>query len=230
MPKSRLAMSRILIVEDEEALSGAIKEWLEDEFYVVSVVENGLSAVEVLKTSSFELVILDLMLPELNGIEVCKQYRKGGGKAPILMLTAKSTMLAKEEGLDSGADDYLTKPCNLRELSARVRALLRRPLSDPVVVLEAGDVRLDTNSRTVTKAGIPLKLLPKEFILLEVLLKHKGRVLSSESLVEHVWGTHSAITPETVRSHVKSLRKKVNNPTSGSLITTVHGMGYKIEA
>lgn len=223
-------MSRIFIVEDEEGLSGAIKEWLEEELYVVSVVADGLEAMEVLKTSDFELIILDLMLPGLSGIEVCKEYRKLGGKSPILMLTAKSTMLAKEEGLDSGADDYLTKPCNLRELSARVRALLRRPVSNPVIILEAGELKLDTNSRTASKAGNPLKLLPKEFILLEVLLKHKGQVMSTESLIEHVWGTDSAIAPETVRSHVKALRKKINDPTHGSIITTVHGMGYKIEA
>lgn len=224
-------MSRILIVEDEEGLSGAIKEWLEEEFYVVKVVADGLEAVELLKSSVFELIILDLMLPGLSGIEVCKQFRSLGGKTPILMLTAKSTMLAKEEGLDSGADDYLTKPCNLRELSARVRALLRRPLSSPIIILEAGDVKLDTNSRTVSKGGAPLKLLPKEFILLEVLLKHKGQTMSTESLIEHVWGTHSAITPETVRSHVKALRKKVDGKSSeGSVINTVHGMGYRIEA
>lgn len=224
-------MSRILIVEDEEGLSGAIKEWLEEEFYVVKVVADGLEAVELLKSSVFELIILDLMLPGLSGIEVCKQFRSLGGKTPILMLTAKSTMLAKEEGLDSGADDYLTKPCNLRELSARVRALLRRPLSSPIIILEAGDVKLDTNSRTVSKGGAPLKLLPKEFILLEVLLKHKGQTMSTESLIEHVWGTHSAITPETVRSHVKALRKKVDGKSSEvSVINTVHGMGYRIEA
>lgn len=223
-------MSRILVVEDEEGLSGAMKEWLEDEYYVVSVVADGLDALDLLNSASFELIVLDLMLPGLGGIEVCKQYRKAGGKAPILMLTAKSTMACKEEGLDSGADDYLTKPCNLRELSARVRALLRRPLSSPVIVLEAGDIQLDTNSRTVTKGGIPLKLLPKEFILLEVLLKHKGQVLSTEALIEHVWGTNSTIAPETVRSHLKALRKKVGGPAHDSIVTTVHGMGYKIEA
>lgn len=223
-------MSRILIVEDEEGLSGALKEWLEDEFYVVSIVSDGSSAVELLKTANFELIILDIMLPDLSGIEVCKRYRKSGGKAPILMLTARTTMQAKEEGLDSGADDYLTKPCNLRELSARVRALLRRPLSSPVIVLEAGDIKLDTNSRNVTKAGEPLKLLPKEFVLLEVLLKHKGQVMSTETLIEHVWGTNSAIAPETVRSHVKALRKKVDGTAANSIVTTIHGMGYKIEA
>ncbi len=222
-------MSRILIIEDEVGLSGAIKEWLEDEFYVVKVVEDGLTALEILRTEAFEAVVLDLMLPGLSGIEVCKQYRAAGGKTPILILTAKSTMSAKEEGLDCGADDYLTKPCNLRELSARLRALLRRPLTNPIMVLEAGDIKLDTHARTVTKSGEPLRLLPKEFILLEVLMRHPGQVLGSESLIDHVWGANSEIAPETVRSHVKSLRRKIDDPSRPSLIKTIHGMGYKVE-
>lgn len=222
-------MSRILIVEDEVGLSGAIKEWLEDEYYVVKVVEDGNKALDILMTETFEAIVLDLMLPGLSGIEVCKRYRAAGGKTPILILTAKSTMTAKEEGLDCGADDYLTKPCNLRELSARVRALLRRPITNPIMVLEAGDIRLDTNARTVTKAGRALRLLPKEFILLEVLMRHSGQVLRSENLIDHVWGMNSEISPETVRSHVKSLRRKIDDSEMPSLIKTIHGMGYKIE-
>lgn len=223
-------MSRILVVEDEEGLSGAIKEWLEDEYYVVRVVADGSEALQILLKDPFEAVVLDVMLPSLNGIEVCKQYRAVGGKVPILILTARSTMSAKEEGLDCGADDYLTKPCDLRELSARIRALLRRPLTNPVMVLEARDLKLDTNARTVSKAGEILRLLPKEFILLEVLMRHKGQVLSAENVIDHVWGTTSEISPETVRSHVKALRKKIDDPSRSSIITTVHGMGYKVEA
>lgn len=223
-------MARILIVEDEEGLSGAIKEWLEADLYVVKVVSDGGEALSIMQSQTFEAIVLDVMLPGMSGIDVCRQYRQAGGKIPILILTARSTMAAKEEGLDCGADDYLTKPCNLRELSARIRALLRRPLTNPVMMLEAGDVKLDMNARTVTKAGNPLKLLPKEFILLEVLMRHKGQVLSPEALIGHVWGTDSEIAPETVRSHVKALRKKVDGSTHPSIITTVHGMGYKIEA
>jgi DNA-binding response OmpR family regulator len=223
-------MSRILVVEDEVGLSGAIKEWLEADYYVVKVVSDGTEALKVLENEPYEAIVLDVMLPGLSGIEVCKSYRKSGGRAPILILTAKSTLTAKEEGLDCGADDYLTKPCNLRELSARIRALLRRPLTNPVMVLEAGDIQLDLNARVVTKGGIPLKLLPKEFILLEVLLRHQGQVLSPENLISHLWGANADITPETVRSHLKSLRKKIDGNSSHSIITTVHGMGYKIEA
>jgi DNA-binding response OmpR family regulator len=223
-------MSRILIIEDEDGLSGAIQEWLEDEQYVVSVVNNGLSAVTNLQSESYEAIVLDLMLPGMSGIEVCKAYRTSGGTTPILMLTAKNTIASKEEGLDSGADDYLTKPFDLRELSARLRALLRRPRTQPLLILEAGNLKLDTTSRTVTKAGKPLRLLPKEFMLLEVLMRHYGQVLSTEDLINHLWSPASEIAPDTVRSHLKSLRKKIDDTSESSLIKTVHGMGYMIEA
>lgn len=223
-------MSRILVVEDEDGLSGAIQEWLQDEHYVVTVASDGLEALKKLRHDSFELVLLDWMLPNLSGLEICKRFRATGGITPILMITAKSTLSAKEEGLDSGADDYLTKPFSMRELSARVRALLRRPKTKPEMIIEAGGIRLDRKSLKVTKGDQLLRLLPKEFILLEVLLKHSGTVLSTEELVDHAWGSNSDITPDTVRSHVKSLRKKIDSEGSPSLIKTIHGMGYKIEA
>ena len=223
-------MSRILVVEDEDGLSGAIQEWLQDEHYVVTVASDGLEALKKLRHDSFELVLLDWMLPNLSGLEICKRFRATGGITPILMITAKSTLSAKEEGLDSGADDYLTKPFSMRELSARVRALLRRPKTKPEMIIEAGGIRLDRKSLKVTKGDQLLRLLPKEFILLEVLLRHSGTVLSTEELVDHVWGSNSDITPDTVRSHVKSLRKKIDSEGSPSLIKTIHGMGYKIEA
>jgi Response regulators consisting of a CheY-like receiver domain and a winged-helix DNA-binding domain len=201
-------MSRILIVEDEDGLSGAIKEWLEDEYYVVAVEKDGLTALNRLLAETYELVLLDWMLPHMSGIEVCKRHREAGGKTPILIITAKSTLTAKEEGLDSGADDYLTKPFNMRELSARVRALLRRPQTQPLSILEAGDISLDRNARSVMKNGQIVRLLPKEFILLEVLMRHYGTILSPEDLIDHVWGANSEIVPDTVRSHVKALRKK----------------------
>ena len=225
-----LNMSRILIVEDEEGLSGAIKEWLEDEYYVVSVVSDGVKALERLLAESYELILLDWMLPNLSGIDVCRKYRAAGGNSPILMLTAKSALAAKEEGLDSGADDYLTKPFNMRELSARVRALLRRPQTPPLTILEVGEIRIERNSRSVTKNDQLIRLLPKEFILLEVLIRHRGMVLSTEDLIDHVWGVSSEITPDTVRSHIKALRKKIDNPSMPSIIKTVHAVGYIIEA
>lgn len=223
-------MSRVLVVEDEEGLSGAIREWLEDEYYVVEVVSDGLSAWEALCAERHEVVVLDWMLPELSGIDVCKKYRAIGGKIPILILTAKSTMAAKEEGLDSGADDYLTKPFNMRELSARIRALLRRPQTQPLVILQAGNIKLDRNARLVIRNDETLRLLPKEFSLLEILMKSKGQVFSAEDLIDQLWGAHSEISGETVRSHIKTLRKKMDDSDGPSLIKTIHGVGYKIEA
>lgn len=222
-------MARILIVEDEDGISGALKEWLEDECYVVQVEADGKRAAERLEKEKFELLILDWMLPSLSGIDLCKQYRAAGGISPILLLTAKSSLSAKEEGLDSGADDYLTKPFNMREVSARVRALLRRPQNAPVSQLKVGNLTLDRNSREVTKSGEVLRLLPKEFILLEVLMNHAGSIMSTDKLIDHVWGSESNITPETVRSHVRALRKKIDAPGAHSLITTIHAMGYKLE-
>ncbi|MCW5823743.1 MAG: response regulator transcription factor [Cyanobacteria bacterium TGS_CYA1] len=223
-------MSRILIVEDEEELSLSLKEWLEGELYAVSTVNEGKAALEMLLSNRYDLIILDWMLPGLSGLEICKVFRESGGDTPILILTARNTISAKEEGLNSGADDYLTKPFNLRELSARVRALLRRPQSAPQSILKAGNIVLDRNSRTVSKDGAPVKLLPKEFILLEVLILNRGKVLSSDELTNLVWGVDSDITPDTVRSHIRSLRKKVDNSSNFSVVKTVHSMGYKVES
>lgn len=223
-------MSRILIVEDEEELSLSLKEWLEGELYTVSIAEDGKVALEKLRANSYDLIILDWMLPGFHGLDVCKAFRKSGGETPILILTARSTVSAKEEGLNSGADDYLTKPFNLRELSARVRALLRRPLSKPQSVLCVGDLKLDRNSRSITKEGKHVKLLPKEFMILEVLFLNQGTVLSSDELTNLVWGVDSDITPDTVRSHIRSLRKKIDGTTNSSIVKTVHSMGYKVES
>lgn len=223
-------MSRILIVEDEEQLSLSLKEWLEGELYAVSIVNEGKEALSKLFANKYDLVILDWMLPGLSGLQICKAFREAGGDTPILILTARNTISAKEEGLNSGADDYLTKPFNLRELSARVRALLRRPQSMPQSILKVGDITLDRNSRTVSKNASPVKLLPKEFILLEVLLLNRGKVLSSDELTNLVWGIESDITPDTVRSHIKSLRKKIDKSNNFSVVKTVHSMGYKVES
>lgn len=226
-----LIMSRILIVEDERGLSGAIKDWLESQFYLVSVVEDGLTALERLSRDTFDAIVLDLMLPGLSGLEVCRRYRDVGGAAPILILTARSTLASKEDGLDCGADDYLVKPCDLRELSARLRAIMRRPASAPIVVFKVSDIELDTNARQVRKSGRIVHLLPKEFLLLEALLMNAGSVLSVERLIDLVWGTNSSLTPDTVRSHMRSLRSRIESERGHGrcLIRTIHGRGYLIE-
>ncbi|MBX9689011.1 MAG: response regulator transcription factor [Candidatus Obscuribacterales bacterium] len=222
-------MAKILLVEDEPALSSAIKEWLADEFHLVEIAESGDQALELLAKTSYDLILLDWMLPNLSGVEICKQYRAGGGIAPVLMLTAKKSLLAKETGLDSGADDYLTKPFHLRELSARVRALLRRPSQVAASVLELAGIRLDRSNLSVQKGTELLHLQPKEFALLELLMRNPGKPLSTESILDLIWGTNTEVSAETLRSNIKTLRRKIDTEGQPSIIVTVHGIGYKIE-
>lgn len=227
--KQRYFMPKILVVEDEADLSSALKSWLQTEHHIVETVDDGRLALKRMQTGNFDLVILDLLLPGLTGMEVCRQFRAAGGQLPILMLTAKTSIQSKEAGLDIGADDYMTKPFQLRELSARVRALLRRQCLPLVSVYRAGDVCLERRSCRVTKAGEVVHLLPREFILLEFLMRSAGQVFSVETLIDKVWGMESNVTSDTVRSYIKVLRRKLDTAGKPSIIGTVHGVGYKID-
>jgi DNA-binding response OmpR family regulator len=222
-------MAKILLVEDEPGLSGAIKEWLSDEFHLVELAVTGMEAMEKLASTQYDIILLDWMLPELSGIDVCRSYRQQGGAAPVIILTAKKSLLSKEIGLDSGADDYLTKPFHLRELSARIRALIRRPIAAPVNVLRVGPIALDRTTRAVTKNGEPLHLLPKEFALLEILMRNAGKTMTVETLLDQIWGTETEVVADTLRSNIKTLRRKIETPGESSSIVTVHGIGYRIE-
>lgn len=223
------SVSKILIVEDEEDLAAQIKDWLAREHHTVEHVANGSAAADQLMVSKYDVIILDWLLPGMDGIEICRRYRAMGGKSPILMLTAKSGVEDKERGLDSGADDYLSKPFHLKELAARVRALVRRGSSQSGTVLEAADVVLDPVARTVTKGQLPLHLERKEFNLLEFLMRNKNTTFSAEALIERVWESDSMASSDAIRTYIKSLRKKIDTNGNPSLITTVHGVGYKLE-
>lgn len=223
-------MSKILIVEDEEDLSLQVSDWLANEHHTVEIVADGSSALDRLCVNKYDVIVLDWLLPGVDGVQVCKRYRQMGGRTPILMLTARSSIENKEEGLDAGADDYLSKPFHLKELSARVRALVRRASASAAVVLCAGDIVLDPCARVVTRGGQPLHLERKEFNLLEFLMRNANRTFSAEALLERVWESSSMASPDAIRTYIKALRKKIDAAGKPSYITTVHGVGYKFEA
>jgi DNA-binding response OmpR family regulator len=223
-------MAKILLIEDDLTTASMVRDWLEGERYTIDEAHSGAEALTYLKSYQYDLVIVDWMLPEGNGVEVMKSYRSGGGHAPILMLTGKRAIVEKEAGLDAGADDYLTKPFDMRELSARIRALLRRAPAVRGSVLECGSIALDTTSCTVTRGGTLLKLLPTEYSLLEFLMRNQGTVFNTAALLEHVWKADSEATDIAVRTYITRLRKKIDVEGAPSFITTVHGLGYKLEA
>jgi DNA-binding response OmpR family regulator len=223
-------MAKILVVEDERDLASLVTNWLKRDHHLVEMVGDGTSALRQLEMNRYDVIILDLMLPGMDGVEICRRFRRQHGTTPILMLTAKDTVDDRALGLDAGADDYLTKPFHLKELAARVRALLRRGDSKPGNVLKIRDVVIDTNEYRCTKAGKEIHLLPKEFRLLEFLVRHPNQVFSAEDLLSSVWESDTPALLDTVRGHIKRLRKKLDSPGERSMISTVYGLGYKIEA
>ena len=222
-------MPKILLVEDEPDFSILIGEWLRNEHHIVEVVETGEEGIDRLKFYQYDIVILDWMLPGVSGLDVCKSYRQGGGKTPILLLTAKKHVDEKEQGLDAGADDYLTKPFEMKELSARIRALLRRPSAFSGSVLQVGSLNLNPTTFKLTRIGEEIALLPKEFALLEFMMRHPNQVFSAEALLDRVWSSDSEASPETIRTYIKRLRKKIDVPGQPSILSTVHGVGYKLD-
>jgi DNA-binding response OmpR family regulator len=224
-------MAKILIVEDDRELAGVLQDWLVSEHHVVDTVGNGSEADQLLKHYAFDLLVLDWDLPGMPGVQICKNFRSRGGVTPILMLTGKGDIKDKTVGLDAGADDYLTKPFHPDELSARVRALLRRPGQVSATnELRVGDLVLEPTIYRATRKGKELKLLPKEFALLEFLMRHPNVVFSAEALIDRVWSTESDASPDTVRTNIKRLRQKVETEGEKALIVTVHGVGYKLDA
>jgi len=223
-------MAKILVVEDDLDLCSRVVEWLSFEQHTVEAVHDGREGSERLKFYSYELVILDWDLPNVPGIEICKRFRATGGLTPVLMLTGKSEIAEKEQGLDAGADDYLTKPFHMRELSARLRALLRRPTNVSDNILKVRKFSLDTVTKKFTSDGVEIVLSPKEFALMQFFMRHPDEVFSQDALLEKVWSSESDASVFSVYTAVKTLRKKIATADEKQVLTTVHGLGYRLES
>ena len=226
-------MTRILVVEDEVSFSDPLSYLLEKEGYEVEVAENGPDAVSAFEADGADLVLLDLMLPGLSGIDICRSIRQRSN-VPVIMLTAKDGEIDKVVGLEIGADDYVTKPYSSRELLARIKAVLRRN-AEPEELLpttvEGGPVRMDVERHVVSINGTPTPLPLKEFELLEMLVRNAGRVMTRGQLIDRIWGQDYVGDTKTLDFHIKRLRAKVEvEPSDPKLLVTVRGLGYKFEA
>lgn len=220
---------RILLVEDDDRIAQPLAEDLRHQYHVVDVAEDGLKGWECTQSVLYDLILLDLMLPRLDGLTLCKRLRSAGCIAPILMLTARDTTTDKVIGLDAGADDYLIKPFELEELAARVRALSRRSLETRQPVLICGDLQLDPGTCNVSYGGKALSLTPKEYMILELFLRNPTLVFSRSSLLDKLWEFGKLPAEETIKTHITSLRRKLKEAgSSEELIETVYGLGYRL--
>jgi len=223
-------MAKILVIDDDNVLLEQVEEWLKHEQHTVECVSDGREALDRLKLYQYDIAILDWGLPSMKGIDVLKEYRSRGGTIPIIMLTGQSEISHKEQGLDTGADDYLTKPFQLKELSARIRALLRRPQQFTGNKISYKNIEMDTLSHTVIKDGVELKLLPKEFALLQLFMQNPNKVFAPEALLDRIWKSESDSTVDTVYTYMKTLRKKISPESSSAVIATIPGVGYRLVA
>ena len=223
-------MERILIIEDEESILMALEDDLKLEGYEVTGIEDGQQGLSMAKEGGYDLIILDIMLPKMNGFEVCKELRQAGVTIPILILTAKSQEIDKVLGLELGADDYVTKPFSPRELLARVKAILRRAKQTElgIDVYRFGDVEIDFKKYEAAKNGAPIYLTRLEFALLQFLIKHKSQALSRDTILDEVWGKEVYAYPRTVDTNIAHLRMKIeDDPANPSYLLGVRGIGYK---
>ncbi|MFQ5877595.1 MAG: response regulator [Acidobacteriota bacterium] len=221
---------RVLVVEDDRKGARFLKKGLEEERYVVDVAHDGVRALELAKQHRYDLILLDLLLPGVDGLQVCRVLRERRVNAPIIMITARDSTEEKIAGLDRGADDYLTKPFDFSELLARMRALLRRDRMEKAPVLRVADLELNPLSRRVRRAGRTLHLTAKEYALLEYLMRHAGQVVPRTRLLMHVWEQPHETFTNVVDVTISHLRSKVDAGRTRRLIHTAHGVGYSIEA
>ena len=221
---------RILLVEDEHRVASFVARALREQAYAVDVAESGERAVSLACQSCYDTILLDLRLPDGDGIEVCRTLRDKGVNSPVLMLTARGLVEQRVEGLDAGADDYLTKPFAVAELLARVRALVRRGFQKSAATLRSGDLELDRHRRRVQRSGTPIPLTSKEFALLELLLLRAPQIVPRSEILEHVWDAHFDSGTNLVEVYIKRLRQKIDHDQSAKLIHTVRGVGYRLGA
>lgn len=219
---------RLLVVEDETRMAQLLKKALEEEGYSITVTIDGKTGLEMAQARDFDLILLDVMLPGIDGFEVAKRFRANGGKTPILMLTARDATPDIVQGLDLGADDYLTKPFSFEVLLARLRALLRRGPASRPTRLQVGDLELDPAAHEVTQTGNRINLTRTEFLLLEHLMRQAGQVIPRDNLIEAVWGYDRQIESNTLDAFVRLLRTKIESGVERRLIHTVRGVGYVI--
>ena len=222
------AAMRILVVEDELKMASLLHRGLTEEGHAVDVARTGDDAIWMAGAAEYDAIVLDLMLPGLNGIEVCRRVRESGIWAPVLMLTARDTIEDRVAGLDAGADDYLPKPFSFAELLARLRALVRRGSGERPVVLEVADLRLDPATRQVWRGSTEIKLSAKEFALLETFMRRPGQVLSRYQLLEHAWDYGYENRSNVVDVYVRYLRAKIDRPFGCDSLETVRGVGYRL--
>jgi DNA-binding response OmpR family regulator len=221
-------MAKILLVEDDSNLCYVLKACLAVDRHIVDTAGRGSDGLVALQYTAYDMAILDWSLPDISGIEICRQYRSRGGHIPILMLTGKAQPGEKATGLDAGADDYLVKPFDQTELLARVRALLRRPPSVQRQVLHAGDLELDTRACQVTRAGEKVELTLKEIAILELLMKHPNEYFTSDAILQRLWPADAASSSDTVRTHIKTLRRKLGDSDDAPLIVSTRNLGYRL--
>ena len=219
---------RVLLVEDEARIADFVSKGLSEDGYAVDVAHDGEEALDWVDVAEFDVVILDVMLPVRDGIEVCRELRRRGVQTPVLMLTARDAIEDRVRGLDSGADDYLVKPFAFAELLARLRALARRERSALGARLQVGDLVLDTTTREVSRQGQFIALTSKEYALLEYLMRHANQVLTRTMIAEHVWNYDFDNATNVIDVHIRNLRRKMDDPFPDRLIRTVRGAGYRI--
>ena len=221
---------RVLVVEDEKGLAAGLKKGLQADGFAVDVALNGTDGLWMAREHPYDAIVLDIMLPGLNGFRVCTSLREDGNWTPILMLTAKDGELDEAEALDSGVDDYLTKPFSYLVLVAHLRALLRRGARERPTELDAGDLKLDPATRRCHRGSEEVMLTPREFSLLEFLLRRKGEVLSKREILDHVWDYDFEGDPNIVEVYIRHLRDKIDRPFGRAAVRTVRGAGYRLES